>query len=349
MVRGSRIHGPYRYRSRWRLVLVVEEGSRRDLTFATEAEAAEYKAEALRQLEGRTVSEAIAAYLADKRRRGRKDGKPIRESTITTLRFRLDAIHGAAVKLDELTGRRCQSLYDTRTRCTHADTHRNELTAAKAFGAWCVKQGWLPRGGNPWAGVEPIGGRQRGKEQLRFDEARTLRDVALARAKDGDVAAVAVLCALLLGMRSEEITSRIVRDVDDDGRLLWVPWSKTDAGRRVLEVPADLQPLLRALTVDQAPAAPLFRPARVPKSWRDWLGYHVERLCLAAGVPVVCPHSLRGSHATIATEFGQTAHAVAAALGHASPTVTQAHYTRPEATERAARRRALKVLAGGRR
>ncbi|MBL9003243.1 MAG: hypothetical protein JNJ46_03300, partial [Myxococcales bacterium] len=39
-------------------------------------------------------------------------------------------------------------------------------------------------------------------------------------------------------------------------------------------------------------------------------------LCDAANVPRVCPHSLRGLHATLAIEEGASGEAVARALGH---------------------------------
>ena len=32
---------------------------------------------------------------------------------------------------------------------------------------------------------------------------------------------------MVMGMRANEIVSRVVRDLDDDGRLLWIPDSKT--------------------------------------------------------------------------------------------------------------------------
>ena len=52
-------------------------------------------------------------------------------------------------------------------------------------------------------------------------------------------------CALLMGMRASEMVSRVVRDLDDEGRLLWIPDSKTEAGRRKLQVPELLQPYLQ--------------------------------------------------------------------------------------------------------
>ena len=51
--------------------------------------------------------------------------------------------------------------------------------------------------------------------------------------------AIAALVSLLMGMRASEITTRIVRDLDDSGRLLWIPHAKTEAGKRTLQVPED--------------------------------------------------------------------------------------------------------------
>jgi hypothetical protein len=34
----------------------------------------------------------------------------------------------------------------------------------------------------------------------------------------------------------------VVRDLDDEGRLLWIPETKTEAGKRTLPVPEVLNP-----------------------------------------------------------------------------------------------------------
>lgn len=50
-------------------------------------------------------------------------------------------------------------------------------------------------------------------------------------------------------MRASEIISRLVGDLDEDqapADLLWIPCSNTPAGRRTLEVPDVLRPLLLA-------------------------------------------------------------------------------------------------------
>lgn len=304
---------------------------------------------------------AIDEYLAHKRLVGRPDGRALKEGTLTTLRYRLVAIHEGVTRLDELTPKRCAQLYQRRTQTKiaagsedtiAADTHRNELQAAKTFAAWLHGKGWLPR--NPWEGVTPVGGRRRGKEQLRVDEARRFNDVAIAAAAAGDVAALAVLTALILGLRSSEVLERTIRDLDDGGRLLWIPDAKTDAGRRREEVPGSLRRLLLQLAGDRPstdrlfPRPPLLRRRGLAKEHvtGDWLRYHTGRLCRAAGVPRVCPHSLRGLHSTLAIEAGATPHLVAAALGHADRGGTaRRHYIAAGAIERQSTRRVAAALA----
>lgn len=287
------------------------------------------------------MMDAIAAYIADGRKRG------LKEASLETLEYRLQALHGNLWHVSDLTPRKAARLYDARRAATRrgnvtiaSDTHRNELAAAKTFGAWLAKRGWTPR--NPWEPVEPMGGRSRGKEQLRIDEARLFSATCFEHAEKGDVSAVAALMALLLGLRAHEILERVGRDVDDGGSVLWVPKSKTAAGRRRVLVPLELMPHLNAL--DRSPFLSLW-PEGVTN---DWLRYHVARLCTAAGVPVVCPHSLRGLHATLAIAAGETSAAVASALGHTSANVTRAHYTQADATSGDRAERALRVLRGGR-
>jgi integrase len=78
---------------------------------------------------------------------------------------------------------------------------------------------------------------------------------------------------------------------------------------------------------------------------RQWLYHWVRAYCDEAKVPAVCVHSLRGLHATLATEAGATSHVVAGALGHSSPAVTHAHYVDGATARRATARRAANKLA----
>ena len=66
------------------------------------------------------------------------------------------------------------------------------------------------------------------------------------------------MVALLMGLRSGEIIARTVRDLDDGGHRLWIPTSKTEAGKRTVKVPDCLQPHLLRLARDKLPTAYLF-------------------------------------------------------------------------------------------
>lgn len=165
---------------------------------------------------------------------------------------------------------------------------------------------------------------------------------AIELADAGEPGAIAAMMALLLGMRASEIVSRVVRDLDDDGRLLWIPDSKTEAGKRTLRVPEVLRPYLQRLTAGAEAEAPIFG-----EHWRDWPREWVQRICDKAGVPKVTAHGMRGLHSTLALEAGITGAVVAASLGHEHVSTTVQSYAKPEAVAGAQQRRALSVLDGG--
>ena len=52
----------------------------------------------------------------------------------------------------------------------------------------------------------------------------------------------------------------------------------------------------------------------------------VRKLCVLAGVPLTCTHSLRGLYATLAVQSGSASHVGASSLGHGSFEITQQHY-----------------------
>ena len=359
---GERVHGPYQHRNRWRLVLAGRGGSKEVVSFPTATEARDYKRALLKQIEGQTVSDAVQAHVVAMRERG------LRRSTVTRAEFHLrrffelDATDGdrkipfgeTGGRLADLRPNRCAELYAKLRGAVEVDTHRNALAAAKAFGAWCVEQTWLLE--NPLADIKPIGERNRGKPQLRIDEARKLVDVGFRLADEGHVGAVAVLTALTLGLRASEITDRVCRDLDDEGRLLWIPFGKTKRSKRALEVPELLRPYLLGLTRGRKPEEQLFGTGAglVPRERdpeekkprdREWVLRQVHALCNQADVPVVCAHSLRGLHATLATEAGATPHLVATALGHSSIAVAERHYTDRGAAHRAKTRKVVDRLA----
>jgi hypothetical protein len=105
-----------------------------------------------------------------------------------------------------------------------------------------------------------------------------------------------VLVALLLGMRVSEITSCRVSELDEDetpGDLLWIPCSMTPAGRRTLEVPHVLRPLLVRCATDKPSDTYRARDARLARdidrrararrsSDRGDAGHEDERTTMAA-------------------------------------------------------------------
>ena len=250
--------------------------------------------------------------------------------------------------LSALTPQRCTGYYKAlRERTTKygkplaVDSHRNILAEARTFLKWCTGKGLLRA--TPLEGVQGTGKRRHGKPQLRIDEARKWQAKAVLLAEEGEDGAVAALVTLVMGLRAREVVSRIVRDLDDEGRLLWIPDSKTEAGKRTLQVPEFLRTYLLALAKGQRSEDLLF--GYHDRNWpRKW----VAKICEAAKVPTVSAHGMRGLHGTLAVETGMSAHAVAAALGHESVTTTLQSYAKAGAGAGARQKRVLEVLRGGR-
>jgi integrase len=350
---GVRVYGPYAEAGGgWRLVVVCQ-GSRTARRYSSKEEAERDKAALLAQaatLVGTTIEDALDRYELHLRNKGNK------ETTIGTTLWRLKALLGAEVgaPVGRLTPARAGDLYLAYSSSVAVDTHRNALGQARTFGGWLVKERLLPV--NPFAGVVGTGRRSQGKPQLRVDEARRFLEVALEwatvesrypgerrnHAEGRKAGAVAAASAFLLGLRSGEVIARVVRDLDDGGRMLWIPTSKTRAGQRRVAVPEVLQPYLLALASGKPPDAPLFT-----HGGGDWVRDWTHRICAEAKVSTVCAHSLRGLHATLAEAAGVTGDAVARSLGHSSSAVTHAHYTQPVALEAVRQERVLQVLEGG--
>jgi integrase len=157
-------------------------------------------------------------------------------------------------------------------------------------------------------------------------------------------------------MRASEIVSRRVADLDEEHEpadLLWIPCAKTPAGRRTIEVPAELRPLLAALAKDKAPERHIFecsRPHEVAEHkphGRDWIIDQVHRICDLAEVPQVTAHAMRGLLATLTAERGLAGHLIAATLGHEDERTTMHAYAAPGSAKIGALRRGLVVLNGG--
>lgn len=167
---------------------------------------------------------------------------------------------------------------------------------------------------------------------------------------------VAASLPVLTGMASGEVLNLRVGAVDFDARRIWVrsddagdgDWSvKTGNRERTLDLPDALEGDLLALVADKAPTAYVF--PRNPRfafgergvdglpHGRHWLADLVRRVCEAAGVRVVPPHGLRGTHTSMRlalatrriSQIGDadTLAAIARDLGHADDGETaRRHY-----------------------
>ncbi len=336
----GRVLGPYGpYDGKWRLVVVERDGSRHPSLHPSEARALEVAAD-LRiglALEEVTVAEAVKQY-ADHLRKNRER----KAVSVTRCLFHLSAMMpDGDMVLADIGPKQAAALYaemcarvSKKTKDVPAvDSQRNCLNECGTFGRWAVKKKYLPA--DPWADIEATGKRKRGKPQLRIDEARVLLDVTVAAAHaGGDRGALVVAIILLTGFRATESATLKARDVDDDGRLLWTD-GKT--GQRRMATP---EVLIEALQAVAAEGGSLW-----PKSDRHWVYRQVRKWCKRAGVSIVTPHGLRGTHSTLAQEHGATSHVVAAALGHGLA-INQGAYTLPGTADQAKAKRAQKLLKG---
>ena len=346
--RTERIYGPTKHGSRWRVTVIAADGSRsypheRDrgpAGFATEEAALEYIRGFREAADERTLATVVDEYLAHRAAIGKRPG------TVITDRYRLRGMlqcHKRDRPLLQVTplvaqailAQRQVELVKKRGKLAY-DTAFGELCVVRAFFAWCVKKGWLAR--DPFAEVELEGQKVNGKPQLYIDESRRFVEAALAENSPEGLAAA---MAILMDMRASEITSRIVREVDDGGRVLWISRAKTPKGNRHLKVPTVLQPRLRALCARRGPDERLFGDGRD----RHWVYYHVQRICRLAKVPVVCTQGLRGTQSTISIDAVSVEH-VAAALGQNGPRVTRRSYLAPGAEQSSRARKVEKLIAG---
>lgn len=345
--RGERVLGPYRHGNGWRVVRIEANGSRGRRTFPTKRKAEIY-AELVRQqlvAGDYTTDTALDAY--EDHLIHVKGNKP---GSVARTRWSVARFFPQPVALWALSPGKCKERYEAISAELSTDSHRNALAEVKTFLNWCVERGMLGSGmlgKNPAVDLKGTGRRSKRKAQLRIKEARRWFAVAYQEAQRGDDGALAALMALVLGMRAGEIVASRVRDLDEDeapGDTLWIPDSKTEAGRRTLEVPELLRPLLLEQAKAKRPDAFLFGVGVSGRHWRDWPRHQVARLCDAAGVPKVTAHGMRGVLATLTIERGAAGHLVAQMLGHEDERTTMDSYAQPGSADTGARARGLAKL-----
>lgn len=343
------IYGPYppsRGRSRWRIV--VRDGDRRKSITTSSPEEAHKLIEQLKQeLSSKvplSVHEALEQYLEYK-------AHSLAEISLFTLRKRLTRFL-PDIPVAALGSARAERMYEAETRRVGkygkpvtAATHQALLRNAKEFFRWLVKRKLASS--NPFDNVEPVGRASVGKRQPRLTEAQQLVRTLLADARTGNEGALAILITIYAGLRSGEVMSLTVQDVDQEGRAVWVVRGKTRNARRAVKLYEEVARLLWA-HVQGRPAEQRVFASNLPRKPKPpWMHKRLARYCRLAGVPVVCPHALRGLNATLAIEGGAPTDAVARALGHANFGVTQRHYADPAALENRKAQQVVEALRAG--
>ena len=348
---SARVLGPYLERGKWRLI-IVEDVGRRSVFFPTREEALKFKASAKREIAippSRRIADVIEQWRTHAQRSAKCKPKTI-DHQYRRLNFFLSPV--ADFDIAALTPNRAAALYEEATQrpsprtgsVLAAASQRYDLWAAQCFFRWAIRQGYV--GSTPFRDVKPTGKVNAGKPQLRIEEARRFTAAALDYFEETQhPLAIGALLALTLGLRTSEVIERVVRDLDDGARYLWIDSGKTASARRHLEVPELVRSHLLRLASGKRSDALLFGekrkggPIRRQTMWEM-----VQRLCVRAGVPAVCTHSLRGLWATLAVQSGAASHVVAANLGHHSFEMTERHYAQGSAVKNAATARVLGML-----
>ena len=335
------IYGPYYKDGHFHVHLHLLDGTKKYKSFGTEEAAMDFihRNEARMVKNPVSVAKAIELYVDSR--------ADIRESSRVTIRYRLEAL---ADGFEDVLIQAFPAMTAwTRLVPKHAvDTLHGIRSAAVGFFEWCLQKPYLKK--NPFIGLKIAGKKKRGKPQLRLDEARSFLERALVaasgepiskrRGTQQEVGVVGAATALVLGLRNSEVVNRQVRDLDDGGATLCIGESKTEAGIRRVEIPDVLVPALLKLAENRGGTEPLF-----PGLTQDGLRYWTKELCKNLKVPHVSPQGLRGTHATASMRPHANPHAVAAALGHESFSVTARHYAKPAAVAAAKQQAAAEALA----
>lgn len=344
---NERAYGPFKHGNRYRVRIVTGGSFSGYRYFESESDAKAYVDTFRRVTETKTIGQVVKDYLEHLARHGGpKKDEPLRQSSLDSIRHRLTAFLQLEIEdrpLTALTPAFARRLYEQRkVRGVRVDTLRGELSVAKVFGEWWLVRNKLVKV-NPFTELKAEGTRNVGKATLKLDDARLFMQAALDECTEEGL-----MCALILvlGLRVSELTDRLVDDVNTTPCALNVPRGKTRAAKRLLGVPAPLSDRLLAHIRGKERTAPLFSKSRYS------IHHHALRLCKLVGVPVVCPHGLRGSAATNIVEAnGATLATVEdavrraqAQLGHESSAITRSTYIAPGAEETAIAAAKIRLL-----
>ena len=319
-----RVVGIYQDRSRFRLV-ICEDGKRRSLILESR-EQAERKAQeiaaTLQQPRRRlTVAEVLQEWNSERVRSGRYKPLTLREQDARLRSFLADVL---VRPIDEISDERAGQVYVEAAQrpCQKsgkppaAASQRLYLKLCRAVFAWAMACGHCRS--NPFANIKPFSSSLPSKPLPQVDDARRFLEVAIAHYEQTNEAlAIGAATALLLGLRTGEVLTCKVQDLEADGQVLCVARGRQTKDRRRLEVPWVLRPYLQALIPGRTSEEPLFGRSRQGGARsRQFLHTLVRRLCQKAHVPPLCIDRLRGLFASLGQRSAAVPHAVAASLGH---------------------------------
>ena len=256
-----RVMGPYEERDKWRIV-VVENGKRKSVFLDIEAEALRTKSELERKVlrpVSKKLCDVINLWEQEMLRSGITKAFSVNHKVRWARTFMKSMLNE---EITSLTPRRAAAMYEEtlsrKSKVTGkplaAATQRFALWSARNFFTWASAVGCV--GSNPFKDVKPVGKVNAGKSQLRVEEARRFTRAALDLFdKTEHPLAIGALVALMMGLRTQEVLLREVRDLDDGGRFLWIDAGKTANAKRHLEVPELLRPYLLRLAAGQSPSS----------------------------------------------------------------------------------------------
>ena len=236
---------------------------------------------------------------------------------------------------------------DTRMASAYMARRRNEDGVAPASVAkdyrtlhaafnWAVENGYLAA--NPFARVKPPKVTRKENIVLTETQCRRLLEECERR---GTLLHAFVALAVETGMRISEMANLEPADIDFQARLVSIrpkeDWSPKARRGRVVAVTEETAGLLFELRG----RGPYILAGTSRDQWKRMMRAKLKEACRKAGVPVVTPHDLRRTAATLMALAGVPQDVAQAVLGHASYQTTRQFYIRVNAEEAA--RRALDI------
>lgn len=304
--------------------------------------------------------EAVNVFLDDRRACGGRKKAGVRESTIATYRYQLEAVERLLPGSDPLalTDRDARTYrLAAEDRGDAAATIRGNMAAVAILQRWCMGKGWIRAA--TWEGV-PMPEDLAERTHLEPDQLGAfLRAAHRIGSRPGSKTWPAAAYLLAHGLRTAEAQHLLARDIDLTAGIVRVvdragARAKSRDSVRAFPVLSEgalacLRSTFRGMPGDW-PAFPTGRapskkthPDAAPQmasSRTKWFERRCSWTCTAAGIdPAVTPHGLRHSVATALVIAGADMRSLGALLGHGDTRVTEryAHATSVQSSLAAAR------------